>query len=100
MLSVDNKIAALGFRKVYESERSCHYERYDAEHGFYQTVYIQRRTVWNEFRIQSYDENLMDKKGIGNTCVALTIEETKLFYKKMKQMTRKFNKLLKNQRIK
>lgn len=35
--------------------------------------------------IQSYDKNLTDSKGIGNTCVGLTYYETKLFMKKMKQ---------------
>lgn len=99
MFNLEAKIEALGFQKVYEDERSCHYERYDAEHDFYQTVYIQRRTVWNEFRIQSYDENLMDKKGIGNTCIALTMEETKLFYKKMKRMTKLFNKVKDNEKV-
>lgn len=35
--------------------------------------------------IQSYDKELLDKKGIGNTCVGLTYYETKLIMKKMRK---------------
>ena len=35
--------------------------------------------------VQSYDENLTDTKGIGNTCAGLTMYEMKLCIKKMKQ---------------
>ena len=36
--------------------------------------------------LQSYDPDLGDDKGIGNTCVGLTGYEMKLFLKKMKRM--------------
>ncbi len=36
--------------------------------------------------LQSYDPELGDSKGIGNTCVGLTGYEMKLFIKKMKQL--------------
>lgn len=39
----------------------------------------------SEFRLQSYDEHLIDKEGVGNTNVALSTYEVKLFLKKMKQ---------------
>lgn len=89
-MNVDKKLKKLGFSKVSESTRSCHYERYNAEHDFYHTVYISYRTAWGEFKIQSYDEQLIDKKGIGNTNVALSIPEMKLFLKKMKKMQRAY----------
>lgn len=84
-MTVDRKLAKIGFNKVYEDVRRVHYERYDKNYDYYHTVCIERRSVWNEFRLQSYDENLIDKKGVGNTNVALTIYEVKLFLKKMKR---------------
>lgn len=42
----------------------------------------------------SYDTELMDASYTGNVCVALTLEEVTVFYKKMKQKTRDY-KLLK-----
>lgn len=84
-MTVDQKLAKIGFSKVYEDVRRVHYERYDEKYKYYHTVVIERRSVWNEFRLQSYDESLIDKKGIGNTNVALSTYEVKLFLKKMKQ---------------
>ena len=39
--------------------------------------------------LQSYDKNLLDEKGIGNTCVGMTEVELRLFSKKMKEFRRK-----------
>lgn len=36
--------------------------------------------------LQSYDTELFDSKGIGNTCVGLSGYEMWLFYKKIKQI--------------
>ena len=84
-MTVDDRLAKIGFSKVHEDVRRAHYERYNSQYGYYHTVVIERRNVWNEFRLQSYDENLIDKKGVGNTNVALSTSELKLFLKKMKQ---------------
>lgn len=84
-MTVDEKLAKIGFNKVYEDVRRVHYERYDKKYNYYHTVCIERKSVWNGFRLQSYDEHLIDKKGVGNTNVALTTYEVKLFLKKMKQ---------------
>ena len=92
MMRVDDKLAKLGFNKVYEDVRRVHYERYDKKYRYYHTVCIERRSVWNEFRLQSYDEQLIDKKGVGNTNVALSTYEVKLFLKKMKQKEREYEK--------
>ena len=91
-MTVDDKLAKIGFSKVYEDIRHVHYERYDEKYKYYHTVVIERRSVWNEFRLQSYDENLIDKKGVGNTNVALSTSELKLFLKKMKQKEREYAK--------
>lgn len=84
-MTVDQKLAKIGFNRVYEDVRRVHYERYDKKYDYYHTVLIERRNVWNEFRLQSYDENLIDTKCVGNTNVALSTYEIKLFLKKMKQ---------------
>ena len=84
-MKIDDKLARLGFGKVYEDVRRVHYERYEPIHDFYHTVVIEYRHAWQEFRLQSYDEKLFDKKGIGNTNVALSGKELKLFLKKLNQ---------------
>ena len=84
-MKIDDRLAKMGFNKVYEDVRRVHYERYNKKYNYYQTVCIERRSVWDEFKLQSYDEQLIDKKGIGNTDVALSTAELKLFLKKMKQ---------------
>ena len=43
--------------------------------------------------IQSYDKDLFDKEGIGNTGVGLTYYETKLALKKMKKKKWQMNYL-------
>ena len=90
-MNVDKKIKELGFRKIGETEKYCTFERYDKQHDYQQIVDIRYRTVWNTFAIKSYDKDLMDEHKIGNTCVALTLEEVELFAKKMKQMNKKYN---------
>lgn len=84
-MTVDERLAKIGFSKVKEDVRRVYYKRYDNEYGYWHAVVIERRSVWNEFRLQSYDEGLVDKKCIGNTNVALSTAELKLFLKKMKQ---------------
>ena len=46
-------------------------------------IYVTKKS--GQHIVQSYDENLTDTKGIGNTCVGLTMYEMKLCIKKMKQ---------------
>ena len=93
-MNVDKKIERLGFEKIYEDALCCRYERYNKRYKYNQAVVIQKRAVWNDFRLMSYDEDLMDKAFTGNICVALTLEEVSVFHKKMKQKTRDY-KLLK-----
>ena len=88
-MSIDRRLRLFGFTKVYENPTGCSYERKDPEYDYTQRVDITKRAVWKEFMIQSYDKDLFDKNNIGNTCVALSLYEVKLFYKKMKQMERK-----------
>lgn len=83
--SIDKKIEDLGFTKVNEDEYGAEYKRYNKKYGYSQAVYIGHKKS-GRHTIQSYDKNLSDEKGIGNTCVGLTYREMKLFTKKMAKM--------------
>ena len=83
--TVDEKLADIGFEKVKENRSGIEYRRKNNKYKYTQAVFIGRKTSGRHI-LQSYDPNLMDKKGIGNTCVGLTGYEMKLFLKKMKQI--------------
>ena len=83
--TIDEKFKEIGFDKVNENEYGVHYQRVDKYYKFVQTLYLCHKESGRHI-VQSYDENLMDSKGIGNTCVGLTMYEIKLCYKKMKKM--------------
>lgn len=83
--TVDEKFAEIGFVKVEESEYGVTYKRKVDKYNYTQTLALLHK-VNGRHLIQSYDEDLMDEKKIGNTCVGLTMYEAKLCVKKMKQM--------------
>lgn len=83
--TVDEKLAEIGFVKVEEDKYGCSYERKDKKYGYTQKVFIGHKKSGRHI-LQSYDPELGDDKGIGNTCVGLTGYEMKLFLKKMKRM--------------
>lgn len=83
--TVDEKLADIGFEKIEENKSGVEYRRKDNKYKYTQTVFIGRK-ISGRHILQSYDSNLMDEKGIGNTCVGLTGYEMKLFLKKMKQV--------------
>lgn len=83
--TVDEKIAEIGFTKVEEDKYGCSYERKDKKYGYIQKVEILHKKSGRHI-LQSYDPDLGDSSGIGNTCVGLTGYEMKLFLKKMKQL--------------
>lgn len=83
--TVDEKLAEIGFTKVEEDKYGCAYERKDKEYGYTQKIAILRKRSGRHI-LQSYDPDLRDNKGIGNTCVGLTGYEMKLFLKKMKRI--------------
>ncbi len=82
--TVDEKFEEIGFIKIEENEYGVHYQRADKYYSFVQTLYLCHKKSGQHI-VQSYDENLIDTKGIGNTCVGLTMYEMKLCIKKMKQ---------------
>ena len=89
--TVDEKLADIGFVKLNENEYGAYYQRKNHEFNFTQAVDLCFKESGKHI-IQSYDINLGDTKGIGNTCVGLSMYEMKLFLKKMKQMGWKYKK--------
>lgn len=83
--TVDEKLAEIGFVKVEEDQYGCVYERKNKKYGYTQEIAILHKKSGRHI-LQSYDPDLGDSKGIGNTCVGLTGYEMKLFIKKMKQL--------------
>lgn len=83
--TVDEKLAEIGFTKEKEDKYGCEYKRKDKKYNFTQKVDILYKKSGRHI-LQSYDPDLGDDKGIGNTCVGLTGYEMKLFLKKMKRM--------------
>lgn len=83
--TVDEKFAEIGFVKVEENEYGVIYKRKNNKYNYTQALALLYKYSGKHL-IQSYDENLMDEKKIGNTCVGLTMYEAKLCVKKMKQM--------------
>lgn len=83
--TVDEKFEEIGFIKLKEDKYGVTYKRKDSKHNYIQTLDLLHKASGRHL-IQSYDEELMDQKKIGNTCVGLTMYEAKLCIKKMKQM--------------
>jgi hypothetical protein len=83
--SVDEKLKEIGFVKIEEDKYGVRYERKNSKYNFTQSVDILHKASGRHI-LQSYDNELMDQKKIGNTCVGLTGYEMKLFLKKMKQI--------------
>lgn len=83
--TVDEKLATIGFTKEKEDKYGCVYKRKDKKYNFTQKVVISHKKSGRHI-LQSYDPDLADNDGIGNTCVGLTGYELKLFIKKMKQL--------------
>ena len=81
--SVDEKLKEIGFVKIKEDKYGVRYERKNSKYNFTQSVDILHKASGRHI-LQSYDNELMDQKKIGNTCVGLTGYEMKLFLKKMK----------------
>lgn len=87
---IDKKLAKLGFVKKEENKFGVEYEREQKAAAYMQTVCILHKKNGPNI-LQSYDKNLMDEKGIGNTCVGMTEVELRLFSKKMKEFRRKYD---------
>lgn len=83
--SVDEKLKEIGFVKIKEDKYGVRYERKNSKYNFTQSVDILHKASGRHI-LQSYDNELMDQKKIGNTCVGLTGYEMKLFLKKMKHI--------------
>ena len=89
--TIDEKFAEIGFTKVKEDKYGISYTRYNEKYKYTQCLDIVYKEHGSNL-IQSYDSNLYDTKGIGNTCVGLSMHEAKLCIQKMKQWMKKYNR--------
>lgn len=80
----DKHLVDLGFEKITDASYNATYERVDPVNGYTQIVDILHKHNGRHI-ILSYDKDLHDSRGIGNTCVGLTYEEMKWFTRKMKE---------------
>lgn len=83
--TIDDKFAELGFVNIEENCYGVIYERTNEQYNFTQVIHLAHKKNGRHI-IQSYDKNLFDNKKIGNTCVGLSMYETKLCLKKMKKL--------------
>lgn len=83
---IDRKLAKFGFHKMEETEYGAMYERRNDTYKFTQCVHVQNKSHLKTCWLHSYDKDLFDEKKIGNTNVALSYEEVRLFQKKMKKI--------------
>ena len=83
--TVDEKFEEIVFIKIREDKYGAIYEKINDKFIYTQSLHLLHKASGLHI-IQSYDKNLFDKKCVGNTCVGLTMYETKLCLKKMKQM--------------
>ena len=88
MTRADKRLEKLGFIKQREDRFAVVYEREQKAAAYIQTVCILHKANGPAI-LQSYDKNLLDTDGIGNTCVGLTEEETRLFSRKMREYRRR-----------
>lgn len=80
--SVDEKFKEIGFVKIEESEYGALYYR-ESKYKYTQYLHLLHK-MDGQHIIQSYQKDI-NSDGFNN-CVGLTIYETKLCIKKMKQM--------------
>lgn len=83
--SVDKKLEEIGLKKQYDKNNIVLYIRDVSYPRKYRQAVVIIHKDNGETILQSYDVNLYDDKGIGNSCVGLTYYELKLLIKKMKQ---------------
>lgn len=83
--NIDKKFEEIGFTKVSENDSGVIYEREVKRFNYTQVIDIIFKEAGRHI-VHSYDKDLGDDEGIGNTSVGLTYYEMKLILKKMKQL--------------
>ncbi len=83
--NADKKLAAIGFKKVQETDIFVRYTKEVPEFKYTHTVDILHKSSGKHI-LQSYDNELEDGSGIGSTCVGLTWTELRLFARKMREL--------------
>lgn len=87
--SIDDKIADLGFTISDKSEYGITYVRHNDKFGYTQKVRLQHKQSGRPI-LQSYDPDLEDSKGVGNTCIGISYDELKVFMKKFRKLLREW----------
>lgn len=82
--TVDEKIADLGFVKMWENEWGARYERQNAQ-NYIQAVDICHKKS-GKHMLFSYDKDRFGENCVGSVGVGLTYKEMRLFLQKMRQM--------------
>ncbi len=80
--SVDEKLEAIGFKKIEEDDLCVCYARYKEKYNYVQRLDLVHKASGRHL-IQSYQEDLNSDRF--NNVVGLTMYEAKLACKKMKQ---------------
>lgn len=82
--SIDDRFSEIGFVKIYDNKYVVSYERRNEAYGYTQVLDIIHKAS-GRHAVISYDKDLLDTEGIGNTGVSLTYHEMKLALKKMRK---------------
>lgn len=82
--TIDDKFNEIGFQKIQDNEYVVVYERKNEKYGYTQVIGILHKANGRHI-VLSYDKELFDDRGIGNTAVGLTFYEMRLIMKKMRQ---------------
>lgn len=81
--TIDEKLYDIGFVKMSEDKYGAEYERENTKYGYIQTLSLPHKANGKHL-IQSYQKDV-NKDGFNNV-VGLTVYESKLALKKMKEM--------------
>ena len=80
LTTAEKRIYGFGFRCVYQHDHIAQYER-----GGAHVVELQWRPNGKHVML-SYNKNLFDTKGTGNSCIGLTYGEVIAFAERMKEL--------------
>jgi hypothetical protein len=87
--TIDEKLKAIGFNKVDEDNYIVQYERKNEKYNYIQCLDLMSKNTGKHL-ISSYQKDI-NKDGFNNS-VGLTMYESKLAIKKMRQWIRKYKK--------
>lgn len=81
--NADKRLKELGFNKIDETGHGARYERFVSKYSYIQCLDLSTKGSGYHL-VQSYQKDINKDKL--NNCVGLTMYETKLVFKKMKEL--------------